>query len=124
VSDERHEVTRNDIMNDDADLMVTAAGLLGKGAARRFDVGLSEAGGELTATFEVTGIDRADVIADGRPRLTVDLGGNPGPVPVPGAGTPGMVRIAGYDHGVQVAARTFIRKGAALQLRTTLDDQF
>jgi hypothetical protein len=35
-----------------------------------------------------------------------------------------MVRIAGYDHGVLVAASTFIRKGAALQLRTTLDDQF
>jgi hypothetical protein len=124
VSDERHDVTRNDIMNDDADLMVTAAGLLGKGAARRFDVGLSEAGGELTATFEVTGVDRADVIVDGRPRITVDLGGNPGPVPVPGAGTPAMVRIAGYDHGVLVAARTFVRKGTALQLRTTLDEQF
>ena len=38
--------------------------------------------------------------------LTVDLGGNPGPVPVPGAGTPAIVRIAGYDHGVLVAART------------------
>jgi hypothetical protein len=124
VSNERHAVTRNDVMNDDADLMVAAAGLLGKGTPRRFDVELSEAGGELTATFGVTGIDRADVIVDGRPRLTVDLGGNPGPVPVPGAGGPGMVRIAGYDKGVLVAARTFIRKGAALQLRTTLDDQF
>jgi Peptidase family S41 len=124
VSNERHAVTRNDVMNDDADLMVAAAGLLGKGTPRRFDVELSEAGGELTATFGVTGIDRADVIVDGRQRLTVDLGGNPGPVPVPGAGGPGMVRIAGYDKGVLVAARTFIRKGAALQLRTTLDDQF
>ena len=124
VSDEHHEVTRNDVMNDDVDLMVAAAGLLAKGSAHRFDVELSEAGGELTATFGVTGIDRADVIVDGRPRLTVDLGGNPGPVPVPGAGTPAMVRIAGYDHGVLVAARTFIRKGAAMQLRTTLDDQF
>jgi len=123
VSDERHTMTRNDITNDDADLMVAAAGLLGKGTPRRFDVGLSEAGGELTATFEVIGIDRADVIADGRPRLTVDLGGNPGPVPVPGAGTPEMVRIVGYDRGILVAARTFIRKGAALQLRTTLEDQ-
>jgi hypothetical protein len=123
VSDERHEMTRNDITNDDADLMVAAAGLLSKGAARRFDVELSEVGGELTATFGVLGIDRADVIVDGRPRLTVDLGGNPGPVPVPGAGAPEIVRIDGYDRGALVAARSFIRKGAALQLRTTLEDQ-
>jgi hypothetical protein len=123
VADKRHDMTRNDIMNDDADLMVTAAGLLGKGVPRRFDVALSEAGGELTATFEVLGIDRADVIVDGRPRLTVDLGGNPGPASVPGAGTPEMVRIVGYDRGVLVAVRTFVRKGTALQLRTTLEEQ-
>ena len=102
--------------------MVTADGLLGKGAPRRFDVELSEVGGELTATYQVLGIDRADVIVDGRPRMTVDLGGNPGPVPVPGAGTPEVVRIAGYDRGVLVAARTFVRKGTALQLRTTLEE--
>jgi hypothetical protein len=61
-------------------------------------------------------------IVDGRPRMTVDLGGNPGPVPVPGAGTPEVVRIAGYDRGVLVAARTFVRKGTALRLRTTLEE--
>ena len=121
VPDERHETTRNDVMNDDADLMLTAAGLLGRGTLRRFDLALSEAGGELTASFEALGVDRADVIVDGRPRLTVDLGGNPGPVAVPGAGTPKMVRIAGYDREVLVAARTFVRKGQALQLRTTFE---
>lgn len=121
ISDERHEMTRDDITNDDADLMVTAAGLLGKGASRRFDVALSEAGGELTATFEVLGIDRADVIVDGRPRLTVDLGGNPGPVSVPGAGTPNMVQVVGYDERDLVAVRTFVRKDTSLLLRTTLE---
>jgi Peptidase family S41 len=120
---ERHNMTRNDVMNDDADLMVTAARLLGKGTPRRFDVQLSESGGELTATFEVLGVDRADVIVDGRTRLTVDLGGNPGPVPVPGAGTPKLVRVAGYDRGDLVAARSFLRKGTALQLRTTFEGQ-
>ncbi len=123
LPNERHDMTRNDIMNDDADLMVTAAGLLGKGVPRRFDVELSEAGGELTATFEVLGIDRADVIVDDRPRLTVDLGGNPGPVPVPGAGTPEMVQVTGYERGVLIAARSFFRKDRALQLRTTLEVQ-
>ena len=121
-SNHRHEPTRSDIMKDDADLMVAAAGLLDKGVPRRFDVELSAVGEELTATFGVLGIDRADVIVDGRPRLTVDLGGNPGPVAVPAAGTPTSVWIAGYDQGVQVAARTFVRKGTALQPRTTLEE--
>jgi hypothetical protein len=31
VANERHDMTRNDIMNNDADLMTTAAGLLGGG---------------------------------------------------------------------------------------------
>jgi Peptidase family S41 len=121
LAKERHDMTRNDIMNNDADLMITAAELLGRGTPRRFDAALSEAGGELTATFEILEVDRADVIVDGRPRLTVDLGGNPGPVVVPGAGTPKRVRIGGYDQGVLIAARTFIRKGQALQLRTTFE---
>jgi hypothetical protein len=121
VPTKRHDMTRNDVI--DADLMVTGAGLLGTDTPRRFDVELSESGGELTATFEVLGVDRADVIVDGRTRLTVDLGGNPGPVPVPGAGTPKLVRVAGYDQGNLVAARSFLRKGTALQLRTTFVGQ-
>ena len=121
VADERHEMTRNDIMNNDADLMSTAAELLIGGTPRRFDIALSEADGKLTATFEALGIDRADVVVDGRPRLSVDLGDNPGPVVVPGAGTPKRVRIEGYDQGGLVAVRTFIRKGQALRLRTTFE---
>jgi hypothetical protein len=121
VADERHEMTRNDIMNNDADLMSTAAELLIRGTPRRFGIALSEADGKLTATFEALGIDRADVVVDGRPRLSVDLGDNPGPVVVPGAGTPKRVRIEGYDQGGLVAVRTFIRKGQALRLRTTFE---
>ncbi|HEU4897224.1 MAG TPA: hypothetical protein VFX88_06575 [Actinomycetota bacterium] len=121
VADERHNLTRNDIMNNDADLMITAAGLLGNGVPRRVDVPLSEVDGDLTATSAVLGIDRADVVVDGRPRLSVDLGGNSGPGVVPGAGTPEMVRIEGYDRGVLAAARTFVRKVPALQLRTTFE---
>jgi hypothetical protein len=121
VPDERHDITRNDVLNDEADLMAKAAGLLAKGAARRFDVELFEAGGELTATFQALGIDRADISADGRPRLTVDLGGNPGPVSVPGAEAADLVRTVGFDGRDMVAVRTFVRKGTSLRLRTTLE---
>lgn len=119
VPDKRHLPTRNDVLNGDADLMLAAAGLLGD--PRRFDVTLTEEGGELTATFQVLGIDRADIIVDGRPRVTADLDGNPGPVPVPGADTPETVRIIGYDTEELVAVRTFVRDGTALRLRTAFD---
>ncbi|MFI0454303.1 S41 family peptidase [Actinomadura sp. 6N118] len=119
IPDERHVTTRKDITNSDADLMTTAATLLGKGVPRRLDAELSEVNSELTVTFGVLGIDRADVIVDGRPRVTVDLGGNPAPVPVPGAGTPHTVRIEGYDGQALVAVRTFVRTATGLQLRTT-----
>jgi hypothetical protein len=122
VPNERHVTTRNDAMNDDADLMAAAVGLLDKDSPRRFDVQLAEAGGELTATFAVLGIDRADVIVDGRPRLTADLGGNPGPVRVPDAGTPRVVRVIGFDGSDLAAVRTFTRTATGLKLRTTLED--
>ena len=122
VPDERHVTTRRDVMHDDADLMAAAAQLLEKSHPRRFDVELTETGGELTAAFTVLGIDRADIVVDARPRRTVDLGGNPGPVSVPEAGTPRMVQIIGFDRTEVVALRTFARIGNALRLRTTLDD--
>jgi hypothetical protein len=122
VPDEVHVPTRKDIVDDDADLMAAAAQLLAKSHPRRFDVELSEAGTELTATFGVLGIDRADVIVDGRVRLTSDLGRNPGPLVVPGAGAPGAVQVIGFDGNELVAVRTFTRTDDGLRLRTTLAD--
>jgi hypothetical protein len=120
VPTEVHVPTRKDIVDDDADLMAAAAQLVAKSQPRRFDVELSEAGGELTADCLVLGIDRVDVIVDGRPRLTADLGGNPGPLVVPGAGTPRVVQFIGFDGTDLVAARTFTRTVDGLRPRTTL----
>lgn len=53
VPDEQHAPTRADIMNDDVDLMAAAAALLDGGKARRLDVSLAVADGEVTATFAV-----------------------------------------------------------------------
>lgn len=121
VPDQQHAQTRADIMHNDADLMATAAGLLAKGKARRFEVSLTTTHEETTATFAVLGIDRADVVVDNRPRATVDLGGNPTPVPIPDTGTARQIRIAGYDSGELVALRTFDRVDNTLTLRTRLN---
>lgn len=68
------------------------------------------------------GIDRADVLVDGRPRVTIDLGGNPAPTVVPDAATAQLVRVIGYDAGVPVALRMFDRDGDTLTLRTQFND--
>ncbi|MFG2007060.1 S41 family peptidase [Spirillospora sp. NPDC048911] len=121
IPDERHIITRQDVLNNDADLMATAAALLGKGEPRRLQIALAELDGELTLTFEVLGVDRADVIVDGRPRATADFGGGiPAPVRVPNTGTPRTVRIEGYDGRELVAVRTFVRTAEGLELRTTI----
>jgi hypothetical protein len=121
VPDHHHAQTRADIMNNDADLMTTAAALLAKGKARRFDVSLTTTADEVTVTFDVLGLDRADVVVDGRPRETVDLGGNPAPVTIPNAGTAKQLRVTGYDAGELVALRTFERVNDTLTLRTRLN---
>lgn len=129
VPDRRHVMTRDDVLGDEPDLMAAAAALLDEGVARRFDVALSEVDGDVTASFGVLGIDRADVAVDGRTRLTVDLGGNPGPVVVPDAGGARSVRVTGYapvdgpDGSVptEVAVRTFHRRAGTLQLLATMD---
>ncbi len=119
VPEELHVTTRRDVMENEVDLLAAAAALLARSAPRRFDVDLDESAGEMTVTFATAGIERADVVVDDRPRLTLDLGGAPGPVVVPGAGSPEVVTVAGYDGGDVVAARTFVRNGPTLELRTT-----
>ena len=122
VPDELHTTTRRDILDDDADLMAAAVDQLEKAPARRFDVTLSEADSDLTATFGVLGVDRADIEVDGRPRCSADLGGNPGPVAVTGCAGARVVRVRGFDGGEVVALRTFVRRGGVLKPLGTLED--
>jgi hypothetical protein len=122
VPDRHHPITRRDVLEDDADLFTDAAALLDELPRRRFDIELAEADGRLTAAFTVLGLDRADVIVDGRPRCTTDLGAGEGPLEIPGATGGRQVRIAGFDKGEPVALRTFTRTPTGLRLRKTLGD--
>ncbi|MBM2620997.1 hypothetical protein JIG36_36405 [Actinoplanes sp. LDG1-06] len=120
VPDELHVTTRRDILADDADLMAAAVALLEKAPARRFDVSLSEAAGELKAVFDVLGVTRADIEVDGRPRCSADLDGKP--VVVTGCAGAREVRVRGFDRTDLVALRTFVRRGDTLRLLRTLED--
>ncbi|MEU8820693.1 S41 family peptidase [Actinoplanes sp. NPDC048796] len=117
-----HRPTRRDVLEDDADLFAEALKLLDELPRRHFDVELAEVDGRLTASFATAGVDRADVVVDGRPRCTTDLGGGEGPLEIPGATGGREVRILGFDRGELVALRTFVRKAPGLRLRRTLGD--
>lgn len=107
VPDERHQLTRNDVLNGNVDLLERAGQLLASVPARRLVVTAAlRAGGHLTVRLEVAHLDRADVYVDGRPKASVDLSSATATVAVgrvPGAEA---LRVEGYEGGKLVAART------------------
>jgi hypothetical protein len=109
-SDEVHQTTRDDILQQGVDLMAHAARLLAdEGPPRRFAVELDETTDVLTARFDVTNVDRADLYADGRPRESVDLTSGTASAMLPGKPDPDEVRVEGFAEGRPVAVRVFRR---------------
>ncbi|HEU0086044.1 MAG TPA: S41 family peptidase, partial [Pseudonocardiaceae bacterium] len=103
----RHLMTRDDLLADNVDLLERAAELLAGMPVHRVGVTATrDASGALTAVIEGTGVDRADVILDGRPRASVDLGATPETVTVPSVAAGQHLRVEGYAAGQLVAAQT------------------
>lgn len=70
VPDARHEMTRRDVLEDNADLLTRAAGLLAGQAACRFEVVSRREGQRISLELRTAGVDRVDVYAGGRPRTS------------------------------------------------------
>ncbi|TDD35894.1 peptidase S41 [Nonomuraea terrae] len=98
----RHRMTRRDVLEDNADLLARAAELLAARPVRRLDVQVGA--DELTLTTHL--VDRADVYVDGRPRASADVTAEVVTVPVTGVGSARVIRVAGFQDGELVAART------------------
>ncbi|MDP4503434.1 S41 family peptidase [Nonomuraea turcica] len=107
VPDQRHRMTRRDVLQGNADLLERAGQLLAGRPVRRLEAQVAAASGELTLRSRL--VDRADVYLDGRPRLSVDLAQESVTFPVPGIGAAQVVRVEGYKEGELVAARTIVR---------------
>jgi hypothetical protein len=108
--DERHPLTRRDLLEDNRDLLDKAGKLLRAMPVRRLEVQAApDVGGALTVRLQVGGLDRADVYVDGRPRDSVDLTGAEATVTVPGAAAATAVRVEGFAGGELVASRTVAR---------------
>jgi Peptidase family S41 len=107
VPDERHPMTRDDVLAGNVDLLAHAGQLLAAADVRRLVVQATvDVAGTLTVELDVAGLDRADVYVDGRPRASVDLPAASATVTVPDAAGATAVRVEGFAGGTLVAALT------------------
>ena len=103
---ERHHLTRNDVLGDNADLLHHAGELLAAMPVHKLVVGANwDRGGNLRVHLEVDNLDRADVFVDARPRASVDLTGLKAEVTIPGLQEATSVRVEGYLKGELAAVR-------------------
>jgi hypothetical protein len=105
--DVRHELTRRDVLEGNVDLLDAAGALLAGLPRRRLGVTAATSGPrELSLQVDVLGVDRIDVLVDGRPFATADVSDGSLSLTVPGVTGPRAVHVAGYAAGVLVASRT------------------
>jgi cytosine/adenosine deaminase-related metal-dependent hydrolase len=109
VPDERHRLTRSDIVGANEDLLARAGELLA--ARRSFMLALDaapepRAGGKLRVRLRTTGLDRVDVAFDGRPVASLDVADGPSSHTLtPAAASPSRLDLTGWSQGEVVARR-------------------
>ncbi len=104
IPDERHFMTRNDLLNSNADLLDRAGNLLADETVRQLDVEQSRDGDELVLSLTTRGIERIDVYDDGRPVGSVDI--EEGETDLTVEAEPGSdLRLEGFEGSVLVASR-------------------
>ena len=105
VPDVRHEMTRNDLLDGNVDLLNHAGQLLAAETVRRLDLTASLNGGDLTLGLDVRNIERVDLYVDGRPRASVDTPAGASSVSVSGVAGAARVTAEGFANGELVATR-------------------
>lgn len=87
--DANHQMTKNDLLNGNADLIAKAGQMLSGLPKVTLLVQLgANVGGKRLVALTTQGLDRVDIVVDGRPRATVDVsdGTSTTEIPHPGAG--------------------------------------
>ncbi|MFE1437264.1 S41 family peptidase [Streptomyces sp. NPDC058739] len=107
VPDERHRMTRRDLLEGNADLLARAGALLKTQPVRELTVtDATRANGSLRLKLRTANVDRVDVYLDRRPRTSEDVSDGQVEVTVPGATGAQSVRVDGFAAGELVAGRT------------------
>ncbi|MFF4346183.1 S41 family peptidase [Streptomyces sp. NPDC001530] len=105
VPDFRHHLTRTDLLHDNADLVARAGELLAGLPSYVLDAALDGQSGALAV--RTSGLDRVDVFADDRPRLSADVADGDTTLTVTPALAPAdRIRVDGYAAGALVASRS------------------
>jgi len=106
IRDLDHAMTRNDLLNGNADLLERAGELLAQGTPRRFDTDLSVQGQTMTISLTTQGIQSVDIYVNDRPvarSTAVSNGTTDIDIPAPAGGS--LLRVDGFDGGDLVASR-------------------
>jgi hypothetical protein len=101
-----HSMTRDDVLEDNVDLLEHAAQLLAEMPVRKLQAAATRSGASaLDLGLDTAGVDRVDVFVDGRPRASVDVA--EGTTTVTVGDVPGAARVdlQGYSAGKLVAER-------------------
>jgi hypothetical protein len=106
----QHPITRNDLINDNADLFTAATKLLRGLPVRelRAQVG-GTAGNSVTVNLSTKNLDRIDPFVNGRPQQSVDLSSSTTKLTIakPDA-APAVLRLEGYASGKLSANRVLV----------------
>ncbi|MFI9206453.1 S41 family peptidase [Streptomyces sp. NPDC053048] len=107
VPDERHRMTRRDLLEDNADLLDRAGLLLRDRPVHAVTVTDTATGdGALRLRLRTTNVDRVDVYLDQRPRASVDTADGRTDVTVPAAAGALTARLDGFFGGRLVVSTT------------------
>jgi hypothetical protein len=105
IPERRHFMTRNDLLNDNADLLTAAGTMLASMPVRRLQVVARRSdGGDLQLIADVEGINRLDVYVDDRPIGSINASESRVTTSIPtGQTAASAVEVRGYDDGQLVA---------------------
>ena len=107
VSDRIHKMTRRDVLEGNVDLLAVAAQALAERPLRAFSAQPAPAEGGIDLLLRTTGLDRLDVLVDGRPRDTIDVTDGERTIHVALANPgPHAIELRGYGAGELAARRT------------------
>ncbi|MFC0622873.1 S41 family peptidase [Kribbella deserti] len=100
-----HEVTRDDLLADNTDLLDAAGKLLSTMPVRRLTMTASLTGDTATVEVVADGLDRVDLAIDGRPITSEDLGTEPLALEIAGVTSGQILRADAYTGNVHTASR-------------------
>jgi hypothetical protein len=107
VPDKRHYMTRNDLLNDNEDLLNLAGEVLSGMPVRKLDAEVIERGGRtLTLSVTVEKLRRLDFYVDGRPLASQDVKDGTTQVQLAGVEPDAeLIELEGFYRNKLVAAR-------------------